>query len=222
MYHYISDPPPDADSIRRDLSVSPRDFEAQLAYLKAAGYTSITLGDLVGYLLMGNPLPPKPVLLTFDDGYIDNFLYAFPLLRQYGYSGTFFVITQLLDEHNANYMSWEQVQLMAENGMAIESHSVSHEDLRTLGAAELKWQVQASREALEAHLHKPVRFFAYPFGHYNQTIIRAVQGAGYVAAVTTEAGVQHSAAALYGLDRIRIHGGTDLVKFKQTMEYWAP
>ena len=78
MYHYISEPPPGADVYRRDLSVAPADFEAQLAWLRDQGYESITLTDLVYNLALGWPLPDEPIVITFDDGYVDNYTNAFP------------------------------------------------------------------------------------------------------------------------------------------------
>lgn len=219
MYHYISDPPANADSYRRDLSVPPREFEIQLAYLRDAGYTSITLDDLLQHLTAGHPLPDKPVILTFDDGYLDNYLYAFPLLRQYGFSGTFFVITSLLDEARPGYISWEQAQQMQENGMDIQSHSLSHPDLSGQSIALLQHEIAGSRQAIEAHLHKPVRFFAYPFGQYDRQVIDVLRSAGYQAAVTTMAGVVHTSTALFELARVRIHGTDDLDKFKATLDY---
>ena len=79
MYHYLSDPPPRADRYRRDLSVSPAQFEEQLAYLKADGYQAISLYDLLYHLTLGWPLPEHPIIITFDDGYRDNYTSAFPL-----------------------------------------------------------------------------------------------------------------------------------------------
>ncbi len=222
MYHYVSDPPPDADDIRLDLSVPPSRFEAQLAYLKQAGYTSITLEDLVLNLTTGRPLPPKPIILTFDDGYVDNFLYAFPLLRQYGFTGTVFVVTQFLDQGLPAYLSWEQAQLMEANGMDIEAHGVTHDDLRGQPAAWQLEQVQGARASLEQHLHQPVRFFSYPFGHYDSSTISALRSAGFWASVTTEAGAVHSSGDLFELTRVRIHGGDALDRFEQILAYYAP
>ena len=219
MYHYVGGLPADADAYRVDLTVSPAKFEAQLAYLQAAGYTSITLEELVQHLAVGAPLPPKPVVLTFDDGYVDNFIYAFPLLRQYGFAGTFFVVTQFLNEGRANYMSWEQARLMQENGMDIQAHGVSHEDLRGQPLAFVEHEVTESRREIETHLHKPVQLFAYPYGHYDSRVIAALRSAGYLAAVTTEAGVDHSSKALLELRRVRVHGSHDLDRFVATLDY---
>ncbi|NIV37881.1 MAG: polysaccharide deacetylase family protein, partial [Anaerolineae bacterium] len=90
---------------RRDLSVSPRDFEEQLAYLQQEGYESITLNDLALHLTRGKPLPPKPIILTFDDGYANAYTEAFPLLQQYGFAGTFFVISEPVDAGDPNFLS---------------------------------------------------------------------------------------------------------------------
>lgn len=220
MYHYISDPPADADAYRLDLSVRPRDLEAQLAYLQAAGYTGIGLGDLVRYLAVGDPLPAKPIIITFDDGYVDNFVYAFPLLCRYNFRGTFFLVTDFLDQGMSGYITWEQVQLMADKGMDIESHGLDHSDLQGRTAADQLQQVKRSREVIEAHVHQPVHFFAYPFGRYDERTIAALREAGYSAAVNTLAGVTHTSGGLFDLRRIRIHGGDGLDKFTAVLDYY--
>jgi peptidoglycan/xylan/chitin deacetylase (PgdA/CDA1 family) len=96
MYHYISTPPPGADIYRKDLSVTPARFESHLQYLVRAGYQVVTLDDMLYALTQGRPLPPKPVILTFDDGYEDNYLNAFPLLQKYAMTGHFFSISDFV------------------------------------------------------------------------------------------------------------------------------
>jgi len=220
MYHYISDPPADADAVRRDLSVSPVQFEEQLFYLQRAGYTSISLEDLLRHLAGGQPLPAKPIILTFDDGYADGYTYAFPLLRQYGFRGTFFVITGYLDEGRAGYLTWAQAAEMQAKGMDIEAHSVSHPDLRALGAESLHAEVWGASQAIAEHLHKPARFFCYPSGRYNANTIAALKAAGYWGAVTTQAGVSHDSARPFELSRVRIHGNTDLAGFEALLAHY--
>jgi len=220
MYHYVSEPPAGADAVRRDLSVSPVQFEEQLFYLQRAGYTSITLEDLLLHLTTGHPLPPKPIILTFDDGYADNYTYAFPLLRQYGFCGTFFVITGYLDEGRAGYLTWQQAAEMQAKGMDIQAHSVSHPDLRTLTGESLRAQIWGASQAIVEHLHRPARFFCYPSGHYNADTIAALKAAGYWGAVTTQAGVNHDSARPFELSRVRIHGNTDLAGFEALLSHW--
>ncbi len=222
MYHYISDPPPGADAYRLDLSVRPKEFEAQLAYLRAEGYESITLEDLLRHLTRGTPLPPKPIILTFDDGYLDNYLYAFPLLRQYQFKGTFFVVVAYLNEGTPGYMSWEQARLLQDSGMEVGSHSHTHVDLRLEWGNSLVQQTAGSREAIEAHLQKPVRFFCYPSGRYNQRTIDALRAAQYWGAVTTDPGAVHSSSSLFMLRRVRVHGGKDIAWFRDLLAYYTP
>ena len=204
MYHYISVPPPGSDQYRLDLSVTPADLDAQMAWLAENGYTTITLQDLLYHLNLGWPLPAKPIVLTFDDGYKDAYENALPILGKYGFVGTFFIITDRITYGDLNYATWPQVVEMHEAGMDIQSHSRTHPDLRRLSPAKLLWQILGSREALEARLDKKVRFFCYPAGRYDDNTIRALEQFGYWAAVTTEYGATHSTDAPFTLKRIRI------------------
>jgi peptidoglycan/xylan/chitin deacetylase (PgdA/CDA1 family) len=220
MYHYVGGLPVDADAYRVDLTVLPEQFEAQLAYLQRAGYTGISLADLVRHLATGSPLPPKPIVLTFDDGYVDNYLYAFPLLRQYGSTGTFFVVTGFLDEARGGYMTWEQARVMQEHGMDVQPHTVNHTDLELAPTESMRQEIAASQQAIEEHLGKPARLFAYPFGRYDAQIISALRSAGFWAAVTTVAGAEHSSGDLFELSRVRIHGADSLDSFVTTLSYY--
>jgi peptidoglycan/xylan/chitin deacetylase (PgdA/CDA1 family) len=213
MYHYISVPPPDADRYRLDLSVTPGNLDIQMGWLAANGYTVVTLQDLLYHLTLGWSLPPKPVILTFDDGYRDAYENAFPILQKYGFVGTFFVITDRVTFGETSYATWEQIIAMHNAGMDIQSHTRTHPDLRGVSEAELLWQVLGSREALESRLGKEVRFFCYPAGRYDANAVRALQQYGYWAAVTTEYGASHTLDDLYTLKRIRIRNSDTLDSF---------
>ncbi len=213
MYHYISVPPPGADRYRLDLSVTPENLDAQLAWLAENGYTTITLQDLLYHLTLGRSLPEKPILLTFDDGYADAYGNAFPILQKYGFVGTFFIITDRITYGESNYVTWDQVVELHDAGMDIQSHTRTHPDLRGLSGAQLLWQILGSREALEARIDKQVRFFCYPAGRYDANAIRALERFGYWAAVTTEYGTTHSTAGLFTLKRIRIRRSDTLESF---------
>ncbi len=206
MYHYVSIPPAGADSVRRDLSVTPQRFEEQLLYLREAGYTCITLYDLALALQIGQPLPAKPVVITFDDGYRDNYTQAFPLLRQYGFAATFFLITKPIDEGQADYVTWEQVIEMDAAGMNMEAHGYTHSDLRGRDVDYLVWQVLGAKEAIEARTHKPVRFFAYPSGKYDEQTMRVLHSANYWGAVTITNGITQRSERVFQLDRVRVRG----------------
>ncbi len=206
MYHYISTPPPRADQYRLDLSVSPERFESHLRYLREQGYTSISLRDLVYHLAQGTPLPPKPIVLTFDDGYADNYTNAFPLLRKYGFRATFFVITDFVTEGRAEYMTWPQLQEMLTAGMEIGSHSRNHADLRGQSLDYLVWQALGSKEAIENYLGITPRFVAYPSGSYDDQTIAVFRSAHFWAGVTTHQGNEQRSDRLFELPRIRVRG----------------
>lgn len=213
MYHHIAEAEATADAVRRDLSVSPANFAAQMAYLAKHGYHTIPLSDLLAHLQTGAPLPARPVILTFDDGYGDNYTHAFPLLRQYGFRGTFFIITDFLDKKG--YLTWGQVKEMHEAGMEIGSHTLDHPDLTRLPSQQALRQLRESRLLLEARLGKPVQFLAYPSGKYNQTVIGLAQEAGYRAAVATTYGDTHTIGQVFRLARIRIRGSDNLKTFAE-------
>ena len=220
MYHHIGLPDPGADAIRRDLSVSPANFEAQLRYLIALGYEPITLESLVMHLQIGQPLPAKPVILTFDDGFKDQYTNAYPLLEKYGFVGTFFVITRFADEERPEYMSWSEIEFLHAQGMEIGSHSYTHPSLKGKSFDYVVWQVLGSKEAIEARTHQPVRSFSYPSGQYDQLAIDVLKSAGYWAAVTVEAGSMQTSERPFELRRIRVRGRYDLTEFDHWFNYW--
>ncbi len=217
MYHYISVPPKNADAIRRDLSVSPGAFEEQLRYLKDNGYQSISLYDLNRHLQRGEPLPEKPVILTFDDGYRDNFDFAFPLLVKYGFTGTFFLVTEPIDRGDEAYLTWAQVALMSRMGMDMEPHTYTHADLANKPVDYIVWQVIGSKEAIEARTGKTCRFFAYPSGQYSQSVVDVLKSAYFWGAVVSEGGATHTSDGMFHLKRVRIRGSDSLEQFAQKL-----
>lgn len=221
MYHYLSDPPPGADRYRRDLSTSPAQFEQHLAYLREQGYQAVTLYDLLYHLTQGTPLPEKPVVITFDDGYRDNYSNAFPLLRQYGFNATFFVLTEVTNQGEAEYMTWDQLREMAAAGMDIECHARVHENLPENDDARLVWQVLGCREAIEGELGQRPRFVAYPSGHFDDRVMAFFASDNYWGGVTTQQGSLHSSDTLFEIKRLRIRNTTtvedlvDLLAFEE-------
>jgi len=220
MYHHVAVPPPDSDAIYRDLSVSPTNFEGQLRYLIENGYQPITLSDLIMHLQVGQPLASKPVVLTFDDGFRDQYTNAYPLLKRYGFVATFFIITGFVDEGRDEYMSWAEIELLHANGMEIGSHSYTHPGLRGKSFDYIVWQVLGSKEAIEARTHEAVRFFSYPSGQYDQRVIDVLRSAGYWGAVTVEAGSLQSSQHPFELRRIRVRGGYLLRHFDHWFNHW--
>lgn len=213
MYHYVSDPPADADKYRIDLSVSPANFREQMGYLAENGYNTIDFYDLMMALSGSQPLPPNPVILTFDDGYVDNYEYAFPILEEFGLKGTFFIITEYVDFGNPHHMSWPMIEEMAAAGHRIESHTKTHPNLSALDWDGQLYQLLGSQQTLAAHLGYTPRFLCYPGGRYNEETLILLQELGYWGAVTTQSGKEHSFANRYEWQRMRIRNNTYLPEF---------
>ena len=213
MYHHIQDAPPGSNAVRRDLSVSPQNFEAQLRYLQQEGYQTVGLYDLVLHLTVGQPLPERPIILTFDDGYADAYTRAFPLLQHYGFTGTFFLTSAPIDANNTAFLSWDNVREMHEAGMAMEVHSYDHSDLRSRGYQFLVYQTLGPKEAIEERTGSRCRFFAYPSGRYDDHVIDVLRSAHYWGAVAIEQGATHSSDGLFHLRRVRIQGNDALSDF---------
>jgi len=206
MYHYISVPPADADVYRRDLSVTPERFESQLKYLADTGYHTVTLDDLLYALTQGRPLPPRPIILTFDDGYEDNYTNAFPLLRKYGMVGEFFIITDFVNQKREGYMTWPQIEEMSAAGQRFGSHSRDHPSLAGKSVDYLVWQALGGKEAIEEHLGYHPRWISYPSGSYDQQTIAVYKSAGYWGGLTTEQGATHTLDGIFQLKRVRVRG----------------
>jgi peptidoglycan/xylan/chitin deacetylase (PgdA/CDA1 family) len=216
MYHYISTPQADADVYRVDLSTPPDLFAAHLDRLLAEGYTTISLYQLLAHLVQGAPLPEKPVVITFDDGYRDNYENAFPLLAERGMTATFFVITDFIDEQRPLYLSWDMARAMLAGGMSIESHSRNHFTLEGQDDDYLVWQALGSLETLQYELGVRPRFISYPAGDYDQRTIDIFHSANYWGGVTTTQGTQQSSTHPFELERIRIRNTTtpdDLIRY---------
>jgi peptidoglycan/xylan/chitin deacetylase (PgdA/CDA1 family) len=218
MYHYVSELPPGADRLRRDLTVSPENFRAQLQYLADAGHHPITLADLYLCLMQGYPLPDKPVVLTFDDGYRDAYEVVFPLLLDYGFPGTFFVLATPAHYESPDYLTWAQMKEMSDAGMAIEGHGRDHVDLRGRSNDFLVYQILGIREAIHYHTGRLPRFFAYPSGQYDANVVAVLKSAGYWGAVTTNGGKDHTLGAMFEMPRVRIRGSDALESFIEKLE----
>jgi peptidoglycan/xylan/chitin deacetylase (PgdA/CDA1 family) len=206
MYHYISVPPADADIYRKDLSVTPERFEGHLQYLLSAGYHVVTLDDLLYALTQGRPLPEKPVILTFDDGYEDNYQNAFPLLQKYGVSGHFFIISDFVNAGRPGYMSWQQIEEMAAVGQHFGSHSRDHPDLSGKPVDYLVWQALGGLESIQEHLGYHPRWVSYPSGGYDQQVIAVYKSANYWGGLAADQGATHTLDDIFHLTRVRVRG----------------
>jgi peptidoglycan/xylan/chitin deacetylase (PgdA/CDA1 family) len=218
MYHYISQPPADADVYRVDLSVTPDNFRQQLAWLRDNGYTAIDYYDLSLAIVGHVELPEKPVLLTFDDGYLDNYTAAFPLLQEYGYKGTFFIVTDFVDLGREGYMTWPMIEELSRAGHRIEPHSRTHPDLRDKDRDGLIWELLGSQQTIAAHIGYTPRYFCYPGGDYNEETIQLLRELEYWGAVTTANDTWHGFNERFEWGRLRIRNNTTLAEFANVLD----
>lgn len=191
IYHSVR-PHMSGESKRQDAyDITPELLEEQLAYLHDHGYTALTLNELVRDLALGTTAPvTKPVILTFDDGWKNQYRYAFPLLKKYHLTATFYIYTKPIGTKK-HFLTWDQVGEMDAAGMTIGSHTLTHPYLKGLSETELKKEIGESKKIIETQLKKPVLHFASPFGYSSPEIVRLLQEAGYKTARTTYRGIFH-------------------------------
>ncbi|MEZ4658487.1 MAG: polysaccharide deacetylase family protein [Caldilineaceae bacterium] len=218
MYHYVSVPPVDANAYRLDLSVTPALFAQHLDRMLAEGYTTISLYQLYDNLVSGAPLPEKPVILTFDDGYRDVYENAFPLLRERGMTATLFIVTDFIDEQRPEYLTWDMARAMLAGGLSIESHGRNHISLKNKDADYLVWQALGSLETIQYELGVRPRFVSYPAGEYDQQTIDLFKSANYWAGLTTIQGATHHSDDLFQLHRVRVRGTTEPAELIRLLE----
>jgi peptidoglycan/xylan/chitin deacetylase (PgdA/CDA1 family) len=197
MYHAVEDAPRPPEY--KHFYVLAREFAGQMRMLARDGYTPITFGRLAAARAGGEPLPPRPVLLTFDDGYANLKTNVHPLLRGMGFPYTVFLVSERVGGANdwvaaegyapTPLLTWgEIVGMQAEGGVAFEAHTATHPRLADLAPAEARREMAACKDALEQKLGRPVTTLCYPYGSHSEAVRDMAGEAGYAQAVTTEFG----------------------------------
>lgn len=209
------------DDMNISLSVRPEDFERQMKYLVEQNFHAITPQEMYAALVEGAELPENPVLITFDDGYLDNYTNAYPILKKYGLKATIFVITGFMDRGQPGYFTWGQAAEMEASGLiSIESHTVTHSSLTDLNEEQMQREIKASKADIERRLGKQVEFLAYPTGTYNLHIAALVKEAGYKGAFTVKYGNVDQASNLFALERVPIfHTENTHRSFLERLQY---
>jgi peptidoglycan/xylan/chitin deacetylase (PgdA/CDA1 family) len=203
------------------LYVAPEQFAQQLWWLRRLGLVGVTLSDGVRRLSEGDSA--RCVALTFDDGYADNLLNAAPILQEYGFSATCFVVSGQIGSYNAwdaeqlggrkPLMTADQLKTWIEAGFEVGSHTCTHPDLTTLSPDAIMNELANSRTALLRITGAPISTFCYPFGRHNPDLAWCVGRAGYQFAVTTRRGRAHRDDDPLRLPRVSINGSKGLAKF---------
>ena len=206
MYHVIAAPPSGAPF--PGLYVQPQEFSAQMQALKSAGWHAVTLDQLQAYWAKGAKLPAgKPVVITFDNGYHSQYTEALPVLRRLGWVADENIQLAGLPPSQGG-LTDDQVRAMVDAGWELDTQGISHADLITLDAAQLKYQIDTARKMIQRRYGVPVNWFCYPSGHYDTTVINAVRAAGYVGSTTVVPGWATPSEDPYRLPRLRVLGGT--------------
>lgn len=189
MYHRVEEIPPDA--VHRTNFVRPAQFSEQLVALRDWGYRSVTFDDWLAYRHQGRPLPARPIIVTFDDGYRSVADTAWPLLRSHGFDATTFLVTGQIGGTNAwdtgerqdALLSADHVLALQRDGMRFGSHTRTHRPLTRISVATVEDELRQSRRDLQELLGEAVYALAYPFNNQNRAVRRAAQRAGYTVAV---------------------------------------
>ena len=225
MYHMVRDPVSGARF--NGLRVSPAMFERQLRWLKQHGWHSCTLTK---WLENRSAMPEKTVIITFDDGYADNYHNALPLLEKYDFKATLYLV---VDRHDRDWSSQKKAHhdsgelgrekklddseveaMLASGRIELASHSLTHPNFARLDTNQKRQELEMSKRQLEERFGVKINSFAYPFGIFNKEDAKLVEQAGYTSAVTTEAGIDTGASLnLYRLKRVKISGKDNMLAF---------
>lgn len=210
MYHSICKGK-NASADRWDVSV--KNFKKQLHLLKSKGWTTVLVRDL----LKADSLPPRTVVITFDDGFADNFENGFRLLADYGMCATWFIISQQIGSRLR--LNTHQLRQMAASGMEIGAHTRTHVRLPELDVAKIEEEVSGSKKDLEDLLSLPVTSFAYPYGLFNEACVEAVRKSGFNIACTTRTGWFGSDPDILRVRRVAIFSNDSLSTFARKLAF---
>lgn len=212
MYHSISY---EKDNILR---LPKEKFRKQMKYLKDNNYTTLSLDELYSYMKTGKCLPSKPIVITFDDGYKDNYTNAYPILKEFKLKATVFVITNTID-HEKDYLTSAEIKLMDSNNIRIESHTSSHEHLDTTSYIDSINTMKNSKNKLEEILNRKIDYIAYPYGGYTSNTIEAARQSGYKLAFSTKFGLIDRNDNIYSLGRIFVNSTFTIEQFKAKLTF---
>jgi peptidoglycan/xylan/chitin deacetylase (PgdA/CDA1 family) len=207
MYHSVN---PNARPENR-LVVSVNSFERQMQFLKEHRYNVVPLEVLINLIKEKKRTPRNTVVITLDDGYRDNYIYAFPILKKYNLPATVFVIIDEIGRAQGDRLSWDEIKIMQDSGLiTVGSHALGPEPLINIKSGEeLIKQVFDSKRILEERLDQTINAFSYPEGRFNDKIKQLVIDAGYKIAVATNPGKKFSNRDIFALKRLRVSSTAD-------------
>jgi len=205
MYHYVEYVKDTKDTIRQSLNINPYLFEEQIKTLSEAKYTFLTARDLGRVLDGKRPLPPKPILITIDDGHWDLDTDILPILQKYNAHATAYIISGFLN--TSDFLSTKQLQHVIDSGLVeIGAHTVHHAFVKNASLKTIVYEIEESKKMLEETFGIEVTSFAYPSGYYDLQSVQVVENAGFVTAMSTNHGTEVNQENRYYLNRLRPGG----------------
>jgi peptidoglycan/xylan/chitin deacetylase (PgdA/CDA1 family) len=221
MYHSVNPLAPDNNR----LVITPGLFDRQMRFLKEGHYNVVPLESLAPLIRDKKKITPKTVAITFDDGYVDNYVYAFPVLKKYGLPATIFIIIQEVGRAQNDRLTWEQIKEMRDSGLiTFGSHSIGPDPLyKAKTEEELRRQIFDSKKMLEEKMSREAAAFSYPEGMFDGHMKELVQEAGYKMAVATRPAKKYANDDLFALRRQRIssRSGAEIVFWAQASGYYS-
>ena len=212
-YHSIS------NEIEPDETVTPEEFERQLQYIEE-NYKVISLEEAIGYLQTDIEKVSGSIVITFDDGYSDNYYNAYPLLKKHNFPATIFPITGFIKNNGGKYLSPSQIHEMKNNNISFGAHTISHRILTSLTNEEVVREIRDSKDMLESQLGQRINFFAYPVGtrvDFNDEIEEVVKTCKYSCACSNMYGMNGKNADIFALKRIGIETTDNFFIFKKKL-----
>jgi len=203
MYHKV-----EPHSIRQADTVTPETFRRQMQYLKDHGLHVLSLQEFSSYLSRKQPFPRNAVLITFDDGYKNNFTDAYPILRSFGFPAVIFISPAQTGQ--PGYLTWDEVHQLQKGGIAFGSHGMTQAYLPKMSEEQRRIEIFGSKKVLEENLGTKVEFFCYPVGGFNDVIKDMVRQAGYQGAMASNRGDDRFGTDVYQIKRVRM-SNTDLL-----------
>lgn len=195
-----------------DMLMDPAKFKEQMQYLKDNNYTTLTMSELYGFLKEDKKIPEKSVVITFDDGYIGNYTYAYPILKELNLHATIFMISGMLD--NELYVNEKQLKELSDSdAIEIQSHTAMHEHLATLSEEKQLATLKTAKEKLESVIGKPVEYLAYPYGESNKDTRTAAKEAGYKLGFSLDGAMADKSDNNYNVDRLYISNNYTMEQF---------
>ncbi len=201
VYHHIGTP---SNNFFILLTVSKESFEYQMAFLRRKGFHAISFDRLIKGIQRGQTFARNTVVVQFDDGYLDNYTNALPILKKYEIPATIFLVSDLIG-HAKGFVNWDQVKEMEAHGFIIGAHTRRHSYLPHLTLEQARDEIAGSKKIIEEHLGHSIDFFCYPSGGYTIEVKHLAKEAGFKAAVTTNRGKDRYNFDLFALKRIRMN-----------------